>query len=104
MAIQPETLDCQIKRGLESGYAIRPGQQQAARERLLLTAAAQIGLPPPPAPWKRLLTACYAAYQRWSLAQSTRDYDLQRRLAYGRHHYWLNYLMSGRMLSHPAIV
>jgi hypothetical protein len=107
MAIQPESLDCQIKRGLSASYPITPLQQQAAKERLLQAAAAQIGLAAPASRKDQLsgfVTDLLSTFARWSDAQDDWERTLRLRLSSGQHQDRLRYVMSGRFMSIPAIV
>lgn len=107
MAIQPETLDCQIKRGLQASYPITSLQQQAARERLLEAAADRIGLPGPVSHKDQLgglLNDLLAIFSRWSDAQDTWERTLRLCLNNGQQRDRLRYVMSGRFMSIPVIV
>lgn len=107
MAIQPESLDCQIKRGLSASYPVTPLQQQVAKERLLQAAAAQIGMAAPMSRKDQLngfVTDLMATIARWSNAQDDWERTLRLRLSSGQHRDRLRYVMSGRFMSIPAIV
>ncbi len=107
MATQREALDCQIKRGLPACYTVTPLQQQAAKARLLQAAAAQVGLPAPTSRKERLagfVADLLATFSRWNDAQDNWERTLRLRLSHGQHRDRLRYVMSGRLMSIPAIV
>jgi hypothetical protein len=107
MAIQPETLDCQIKRDLQARFPVTPLQHQAARERLLRAAAAQIGAPVPLTRQERFsqwLGHLLMTVSRWNEAQDTWERALHLSLSGGQQRDRMRYVMSGRYMSIPAIV
>jgi hypothetical protein len=107
MAIQPERLDCQIKRDLQAGFPISPNQHRLARERLLQAAAAQIGAPMPltrQERFARLVDGLTMTFARWSAAQDAWELALRRNISNGQQRDRLRHVMSGRFMSIPAIV